>query len=187
MAEALCGSLDTVTTTARLLLGGVFCAAGWTKLASHQARQDLKEVGAAFRARVGERVIVSLAVVECELGVQMLCGYRVGVAATMAFLLLAGFTGVLIVLLHRGFTGRCGCFGGIGSSRPGVVPLGRNVILAGVAVVVAVRTMRADCVGKVWEEASPAVWMAALALFSVATILYQLAAEVEEFTSVAKL
>ncbi|MEV5887668.1 MauE/DoxX family redox-associated membrane protein [Streptomyces sp. NPDC052020] len=104
---------DVVPVMVRVLLGMLFMAAAWTKavrpvMAQKRWLESVPVVPAWARAPVA----VGLPAAESLAGVMLLTG-AFGLAGAMpAGVLLMMFTAVVLVMLARGDTADCGCFGG---------------------------------------------------------------------------
>lgn len=186
MAFTTCTSLDEAAVVARLLLAAVFVAAGCAKLASSQARRDLRDVGAAMRLPLGKWGALALAMGECAIGVQLASGYGIEVGASIALVVLTVFSVVLGVLLSRGFAGRCACFGGVVGDSIGASQIARNISLAAVAGLVAARAGTTDCVARPLSEVSWWAWASALVVLAAGALALLLVGEVERFRPLSK-
>lgn len=109
-------------TAGRLLLGGVWLAAGVAKVG------DLAASGRAVHAYrltpydVSVAIGAALPLVELVLAVLLLAGVATRVAATTSALLLAAFVTGIASAWARGLRIDCGCFGGGGDLAEGVDP-----------------------------------------------------------------
>lgn len=125
---------ETVLVLARLGLGAVFLAAGVAKLID---RAEFEKHLPAFGLRwpgVARGMSYGLPALECVLGLMLIAGLLVEVAAPAAVGLLLAFTVVVAVALVRRTTVSCGCFGNIGRGRVTGMTLARNfglLIIAG--------------------------------------------------------
>lgn len=126
--------METVLVLARIGLGAVFLAAGAAKLID---RAEFENNLPAFGVRwpgVARWVSHGLPVAEVVVGLMLIAGLLVNVAAGVAAGLLATFTAVVAVALARGRPVSCGCFGNVGRGKITVQTLMRNGLLLGLAV-----------------------------------------------------
>lgn len=115
-------------------LGAVFLAAGVAKLID---RADFERHLPAFGVRwpgVARGLSYGLPAVECLLGLMLIAGLLVNVAAGVAAGFLLAFTVVVTAALVRRAPVSCGCFGNIGQGKVNGKTLGRNVFLFCVAL-----------------------------------------------------
>jgi uncharacterized membrane protein YphA (DoxX/SURF4 family) len=108
-----------VSTAVRLLLAGVFLAAGGLKAvdpsSSVAAVRAYRLLPAALETLVGW----GLPFVEIGLGLLLVLGAFTRVIAALAALVLAVFVAAVVSVAVRGLSIDCGCFGGGGSVAPG--------------------------------------------------------------------
>jgi uncharacterized membrane protein YphA (DoxX/SURF4 family) len=126
-------------TLARLILAGVFIAAGWSKIF------DLAGSGRAVNAYqlmpypAAKVVGAALPAVEIVLGLLLLAGLATRLMAAISGLLLAVYIAGIASVWARGLSIDCGCFGGGGQLAAGAHPsylwdILRDVALLAVAV-----------------------------------------------------
>jgi uncharacterized membrane protein YphA (DoxX/SURF4 family) len=131
--------LRWLATAARLVLGGVFLFAGWSKVF------DLAGSGRTVNAYrlipygPAEVVGAALPFVEIMLALLLLAGLATRLAAAVSAVLLAVYVGAIASVWARGLSIDCGCFGGGGQLAAGAHPnylwdIVRDVALFAVAV-----------------------------------------------------
>ncbi len=157
----------------RILLAGVFAAAGLAKAANPQAtRRAFVDLGGPPAAARSAAVL--LPAVEIAIAVGLLFRATARQASGVALLLLALFTLVLLAQFRKSVRPACPCFG---FSRP--QPVGRAEVLRNLAlgalaggIFVAGRSEAGPDVGN-WLAAAPRVWVfcgfVLLAAFGIAT------------------
>jgi thiol-disulfide isomerase/thioredoxin len=155
--------MDVALLFARVALSAVLAAAGVGKL-RHQAgaRDAIVGFGVAPALAPGLAIVVPAA--ELAIAVLLIPVATAAWAAAAALLLLAVFTGAILLNLSRGRTPACNCFG-VASRRPiGAPTLVRNGILMALAAFVAVAG---------WSDAGASLleWFARLSTPVVAGIL----------------
>ena len=129
--------MDVLLLLARLLLSGVFAAAGATKLADLAgSRRAMRGFG--LPGPLAAPAGVALPVAELLVAVLLLPAATAGWAALGAAALLLAFVGAIAFNLARGRTPDCHCFGQLHSGPIGRPTLIRNALLALVALPVAV-------------------------------------------------
>ncbi len=123
----------------RVALGAVFLAAGLLKV-SHP--EFLAATIAAFRI-LPEAVIAPLAVAlpyfEMILGGYLIVGLFTRVAALVAAAQLAAFAAAIASVVVRGIPTSCGCFGPSDTAPASWVDVARDLALAAVAILIALR------------------------------------------------
>jgi hypothetical protein len=123
---------------ARLLLGGVFLAAGLAKATLPGRRAFAGGLrGFGVPARVVPALAVLLPRVEMASAALLLAGWAVRMAALVSLGLLLTFSVGVVRVLARHTQVDCGCFGSTTSSPVGPGTVVRNAALAGLALVVA--------------------------------------------------
>lgn len=100
----------------RLVLGGVFILAGYSKLFSKLGPRDFHGSIGAFKLDLPPHIqqIATFATpwVELIAAAALILGFWTRAAALIASVLMAGFIGLYISVLARGINlGECGCFG----------------------------------------------------------------------------
>ena len=119
----------------RLLLSGVFIYAGAVKMISPYPFADSV---ASFKLLPGPMInllALGLPAFELTMGSFLLFGPFKRVATLGALVLTGGFALALASALLRGLPVDCGCFGsGSSAAHQGWVPLGRDLLLVGMAV-----------------------------------------------------
>jgi peroxiredoxin len=124
--------MDILLLIARLLLGGVFLVAGFTKLADRAgSRQAVIDFG--VPAPLAAPLSVLLPLVELAVAVALMPLSTAWWGALGAFALLLVFVGGIGVNLARGRKPECHCFGQLHSAPAGWKTLARNGALAAVA------------------------------------------------------
>lgn len=123
----------------RLLLGGVFVYAGVIKLPDPAASVRAIRAYRALPEVVVPAVGYGLPVLEVALGVLLLLGFAVRLAAVLTVLLLVVFIVGMASAWARGLSIDCGCFGGGGEVAAGETQYGRELardlgLLAGAIV-----------------------------------------------------
>lgn len=118
-----------------LLLAAVLALSGVAKVGETRATRDATAALGLGRRMAGSPLPVMLPWVEIglALGLLALPGGWASLAATLALLLLLGFTVLVARVVRRGDDVACGCFGRIGQGRIGPRTLLRNGLLVLVA------------------------------------------------------
>jgi putative oxidoreductase len=118
----------------RLMLGGVFLYAGFTKIAdpttfagSIAAYRILPYFGNYLVAAV-------LPWIEALCGLLIITGYRVKAAATLVVILNLAFMAALASTIVRGLDIDCGCFSKTGERTSAWTAIGRDVVLLAMAL-----------------------------------------------------
>ncbi len=128
-----------MTFLLRVVLGGVFLAAGILKV-SHP--EVLAATIAAFRL-LPQPVIAPLAIAlpyfEMLLGGYLIVGLFTRAAAFIAAAQLAAFAAAIASVVVRGIPISCGCFGPSDTAPASWVDVARDLVLAAVGVAVALR------------------------------------------------
>jgi uncharacterized membrane protein YphA (DoxX/SURF4 family) len=106
--------LPWVGTAVRVVLGGVWVAAGLVKLPDPAAAERAVRAYQLAPEGLVPALAFGLPVLEIAIGVLLLVGAFVRPAAVTSALLLAGFTAAVASAWGRGLTIDCGCFGGGG-------------------------------------------------------------------------
>lgn len=123
--------------TARICLAAIFLLAAGLKLARPtQTRQAMSDFGVALRF-VGAAA-VSVIAAELLVGVALLIPSTARWGAIAALALLAGFSAAVSVVLSRGESVSCNCFGSLSEEPVTRATLARNACLAAVGIFVAV-------------------------------------------------
>lgn len=123
---------------ARLVVGGILVFSGISKLTSPAS-------GAAFLSRLGIGMPLSLYAVDFVIFLELFLGICciLGLAVRPVGVSIAGMFAIfaigILVALYSGITGACGCFGNAVSSEVGLLAVGRNLALAGVAIYISKR------------------------------------------------
>jgi hypothetical protein len=159
--------LDVLRETQLLLLASVLLAAGISKLLlrgpdppTNARPLDI------LRHHRGLTVVVGL--VEWGLGVALLVTPHVSVQVATSFWLVA-VTWIVVELRARRPEAGCGCFGGLSTTRVGIRPVVRSVLLTGAALAtVGVPVSGAEVLrmGSGWHGVTFAVEVAILAVLS---------------------
>jgi peroxiredoxin len=123
----------------RLALALVFGAAGTAKMLDRNGTQDALVAFGVPRA-LASPASVLLPVVELIIAGGLLLRFSATWAAAVAFALLVAFSAGLANSLMRGRRPPCHCFGQLASAPASWGTIGRNAILAGAAIFVAVTT-----------------------------------------------
>ncbi|MGE0795170.1 MAG: MauE/DoxX family redox-associated membrane protein [Acidimicrobiia bacterium] len=118
-----------------LLAAGLAAVFAWAAVAKLRRRDATAASFAAAGLPAPAGLAVAVPVGELALAALLLASPLAG--ATLALAALAGFTTQLVLARRRGVATGCGCFGGAGSSAPGL-ELARNAALATVALTVIV-------------------------------------------------
>jgi hypothetical protein len=127
-----------VSLVARIVLGGVFLAAGVAKATSSGGRRfEASLRGFGFGAAAARPVARLLPLIEIALAALLLAGAAVRVAAIATMALLVLFDAVIVRVLVRGDRVDCGCFGAASQRPVSIGTLGRNAALTVVAAVAA--------------------------------------------------
>jgi uncharacterized membrane protein YphA (DoxX/SURF4 family) len=124
----------------RLILGGLFLYAGYTKLRNPFLFEMAVD---AYRLLPPKGVIVvarSLPWLEVALGILLLAGWKIQYIASFTALLLGAFVVAMAVTYHRGIEATCGCFGF--GERISPLTLARDSVLVALAVFLAVYSWR---------------------------------------------
>ena len=127
--------MNAVILVARVVLAAVFVVAGAAKLRDrHGSALALEEFGLPRRAAAVGTVLLPLA--ELTVAALLLPDATAVAGAAGAAALLGLFIGGITVNLARGRRPDCNCFGQIHSTPVGPATLVRNILLAGLAVIV---------------------------------------------------
>lgn len=129
--------LDYLCRALSLVLGVLFLWAGIGKLLR---TEDFVEVIAAIQivpAYLLDLTATLVPLVEVLLGVSLTLGYRLRTAALCAVLLLLVFAGVIGLAMVKGIDTNCGCFVGFSAGKLGAFELWRNLVLTGLASLLA--------------------------------------------------
>jgi uncharacterized membrane protein YphA (DoxX/SURF4 family) len=116
---------------ARLVIALVFIVSGWAKL---QNPGEFRRTVAKFDLlpdQVARGFAAGLPWLEVALGLGMAAGLQVDILVTIVTLLVAVFTGAVILSMARGKNIECGCFGRLVSSKVGWHLIIRNCVLIG--------------------------------------------------------
>jgi uncharacterized membrane protein YphA (DoxX/SURF4 family) len=114
--------LPWLSTLARLVSGGVWIAAGVTKIADLDASVRAVRAYALLPEAVVQIVGPGLPPAEILLGVLLLLGVGVRVDAVISTVLMAAFVVGIASAWVRGLRIDCGCFGSGGELAPGAAP-----------------------------------------------------------------
>src|SRR5438046_2943717 len=129
--------MDAALLFARVALAVVLAAAGLGKLRDRPAARDAI-VGFGVAPRLAPALSIGVPLAELAIAVLLIPVATAAWAAAAALLLLAVFTGAILLNLSRGRTPACNCFG-VASRRPiGAGTLVRNGVLLTLAAFVAV-------------------------------------------------
>ncbi len=127
--------MGELTLVSRLVLAGVFTAAGLGKLADRAgAQRALGEFG--LPAVLGRPLALALPIAELTVAAALIPGSTHRAGAAGAMLLLGAFTLVVAVNLARGRTPDCHCFGQVHSRPIGAGTLVRNAVLGGLSALI---------------------------------------------------
>lgn len=127
----------------RLLLGGLFVYAGFTKVYPAEHRFLFEMTLSAYRLLPPAAVIVvarALPWLEMALGVVLVLGWQRRYVASFVALLLGGFIAAMGITYARGIEANCGCFGFGEAISPWT--LTRDSLLLVMAVYLAVTAWR---------------------------------------------
>jgi uncharacterized membrane protein YphA (DoxX/SURF4 family) len=111
--------LSWIGTLARLIVGGVFLAAGALKVGDPEASVRAVHAYRLLPTTVGEVVGYTLPAIEIGIGLLLLVGLMTRAAAIAAVALLVAFVIGVSSAWARGLSIDCGCFGGGGEVAPG--------------------------------------------------------------------
>lgn len=107
-------TLKVLQWICRIVLGGLFIYAGFTKLYPPEHRL-LFEIAISAYQLLPPKAVIALAYVlpwmEIALGVFLLAGWKLRYFATFAALLLGAFIATMAITYARGIEADCGCFG----------------------------------------------------------------------------
>ena len=112
----------------RLLLGGVLLAAGLAKLPDPAASVRAVRAYDLLPEAVVPAAGYGLPVLEVVLGLMLVVGLAVRLAAAVSAVLLAAFVGGISSAWARGLTIDCGCFGGGGAVAAGDTTYGTDLV-----------------------------------------------------------
>lgn len=119
----------------RLVLGGLFVFAGYTKLRNPLLFEMAVDTYRLLPSAGVIAVAWSLPWLEVFLGILLLVGWKISYMASFTALLLGGFLVTMGITYHRGIEANCGCFGF--GERISPLTLGRDTILFAMAVFLA--------------------------------------------------
>lgn len=119
---------------ARLILGGVFLYAGFTKIVD-----PISFAGSIASYKIlpyfgNYLVAATLPWVEALCGLLLVVGYRARSAASLVVLLNLAFMAALVSTILRGMDIDCGCFSKTGEKTSAWTALGRDVVLLALAL-----------------------------------------------------
>ena len=108
-----------LATAARLLVGGVFVAAGVLKLPDPAAAERAVRAYRLLPEGLVPAAAFGLPVIEIAVGLALVAGVFVRTAAVVAAVMLAGYVAAIGSVWARGLSIDCGCFGGGGQVASG--------------------------------------------------------------------
>ncbi len=114
--------LPWLSTLARLVLGGVWIAAGVAKITDLEASVRAVRAYALLPEPIVQIVGPGLPPAEILLGVLLVLGVGVRVSAAISTVLMAAFVVGIASAWVRGLSIDCGCFGSGGALAPGATP-----------------------------------------------------------------
>jgi uncharacterized membrane protein YphA (DoxX/SURF4 family) len=128
-----------IRLAARLLLAGVWLVAGGTKVSDLQGSVRAVHAYDLLPYEVSKVVGAALPFVEIAIGLLLVAGFAIRIAAAASAALLVAFVGGIAAAWARGLRIDCGCFGGGGELAAGESPtyfweISRDVALLAVAV-----------------------------------------------------
>jgi uncharacterized membrane protein YphA (DoxX/SURF4 family) len=126
--SGLAASAPWVSTAARLVLGGVFLAAGWLKVIDPQSSVAAVRAYRLLPDSVATIVGWGLPFAEIALGLLLLAGVGTRVVAAVTAVLLVVFIAGVTSAAARGLSIDCGCFGGGGEVSPGQTAYGTEIV-----------------------------------------------------------
>jgi len=133
---------DYIALLVGVTLGLVFLVAGISKLrelASFSYTMRSYQILPDF---LTEKLAPVLPVIEIILGISLLLGIALPVSAAASVLLLTVFVAAMLINILRGRKGiPCGCFGSLGGTKIGWVPVGRNAMLIAAGLFLIVQTV----------------------------------------------
>jgi uncharacterized membrane protein YphA (DoxX/SURF4 family) len=124
----LAATASWVSTAARLVLGGVFLAAGWLKVIDPQSSVAAVRAYRLLPDSVATIVGWGLPFAEIALGALLLAGVGTRVVAAVIAVLLVVFIAGVASAAVRGLSIDCGCFGGGGEVSPGQTAYGIEIV-----------------------------------------------------------
>jgi uncharacterized membrane protein YphA (DoxX/SURF4 family) len=124
----LAAAASWVSTAARLVLGGVFLAAGWLKVIDPQSSVAAVRAYRLLPDSVATIVGWGLPFAEIALGLLLLAGVGTRVVAAVAAVLLVVFIAGVTSAALRGLSIDCGCFGGGGEVPAGQTAHGIEIV-----------------------------------------------------------
>lgn len=122
---------------ARLCVGGVFVASGISKWLDKPGTEAGMSKYLFLPKGSGRFIANVFPVLELAVGLLLIFGLFTRLAAVAAVLLFLLFTGLIIYDLARGKTESCHCFGKLSDEKLTPMAVVRNVLLMGMAVLVA--------------------------------------------------
>src|SRR4249919_1190639 len=164
-------ALATCALIARVVLAAVFAVAATTKLVDRSGtRKAVIEFGSP--SRVAGALSVGIPIVELAVAGLLLPASTATYGAIGALVLLGVFSAAIAWNLAGGRTPDCHCFGQLHSSPAGLTTLGRNAVLAGLAVLAIGGTIAAsDASATAWTARLEGAELLALAVGAAAMVL----------------
>lgn len=126
--SGLAAAASWVSTAARLVLGGVFLAAGWLKVIDPQSSVAAVRAYRLLPESVATIVGWGLPFAEIALGALLLAGVGTRAVAAVSAVLLVIFIAGVASAAMRGLSIDCGCFGGGGEVPPGQTAYGAEIV-----------------------------------------------------------
>lgn len=139
--------MSEVELVLRFALGAVFLPAGLSKLPNLQRFEEAVRDYRLISPRYTSVLAIVVALTEALVGLLLLTGALVLVAAAIAGCLLAVFSAAVAISLVRGRHIPCGCIGTLGTRTVSAAVLVRNAVLAAAAIGVLALSSPAAFVG----------------------------------------
>ncbi len=172
-----CGAASLVAAALRLTLGALLVTAAVLKL-SQQSGLPLYDLIGHSSPRFSLAAQRALVATEALVGVWLILGWWATGAVIAGTVLIAVLTLAITVLLRRGYTGNCGCFGMIDNRPLGAAHILRNGALLLGSIFILSETYPASCVQLApWELPTPALLLA-IVLLAFVLLTYALLSEV---------
>jgi uncharacterized membrane protein YphA (DoxX/SURF4 family) len=176
-----CFGAETIVFGARLFLASSFVLAGYSKLREPAAAARTVEFLIGHHAPRVTMVARTVGVLEFSLGMGLLVGRAIVVVSSIALAAVVSLSVVLLILIRRGYSEGCGCFGDEGSGAVGGPQVIRNAVLIAAAMMLSLRERQSECASVSLLSVSPSTIAACAGVIGVVALMYRLATEVQSY------
>ena len=143
---------------ARVVLASTLLLAAVTKLRAPSAMSSvLAAAGLKWSSPQVVTLAIAIGVFETAIALALVLGAGGMLPALCALFALVGFTGVILILRARGYSGPCGCFGSASSTSNGWLEVLRNMILIVSAVMCLLPEIQQCAVMPLWNVSREAL------------------------------